>query len=241
MSHDLTCLKCVHYFRGGGGALRCEIDRCRVPVFAPRPGASGERKIAKIWGHWVTDCILVQNHGGIGWECNFWSFCEIRSSPIEATSIEFLTLKRKIVHRIFWNNHFAVEIEKLLVLGDRSKEKIGGHIEWDPSIFNKNMGSLGDNSAENGDLNSPTYATPSNVSALRLFSVHKKYAPETELKRGRYSKCWHSLLCNNIMTFPYSCPFSKWDLLFGYSWCWTLALAWRLVWSIFKIPVFRSH
>ena len=53
---------------------------------------------------------------GIGWECNFWSFSESRSSSIEVTYIEFVTLKRKIEHRIIWNNQFAVEIQKLLAL-----------------------------------------------------------------------------------------------------------------------------
>ena len=61
------------------------------------PGASEERKIDKIWSHWVRDCILplAQNHGGAGWECDFWYFSESRFSPIEATYIEFLTLKRE--------------------------------------------------------------------------------------------------------------------------------------------------
>ena len=63
---------------------------------------------------------------------------------------------------MIWNNQFTVEIEKKIqALDDGLKEKIGGHvIEWEPSIFNKNMGSLGDSGAENGGLNSPTYAAP---------------------------------------------------------------------------------
>ena len=106
----------------------------------------------------MRDCILVQNYGGIRWECNF-VFGESRYSPIEA----FLTLKKKkrmIVHRIIWNNQFAVEIEKLLALV--------GQIE------RKNKGSLGDNHrlkkkwiirwqqywkwGSLSTLNSPTYA-----------------------------------------------------------------------------------
>ena len=100
----------------------------------------------------VRDHILVQNYGALG-----ENVCH--SSPTEGTYIAFLALKRKIVHRIIRNNQFAVEIVKLLALGDRSKDKIGV-IEWEPSIFNKNMGLLGDSGAENEDLNSPTYAAP---------------------------------------------------------------------------------
>ena len=55
---------------------------------------------------------------------------------------------------------YAVDIEKLLTLSDRWKEKKIGVIELEPSIFNKNMRSLGDRGAENGNLNSPTYAAP---------------------------------------------------------------------------------
>ena len=52
-----------------------------------------------------------------------------------------------IVHRITWNKQFAVEIEKLLAFGDRSKEKIRGL--WARVIdLKKNMGSLGDSGAE---------------------------------------------------------------------------------------------
>ena len=29
------------------------------------PGASSERKIGKMWGHWVRDRILVKNCGGM--------------------------------------------------------------------------------------------------------------------------------------------------------------------------------
>ena len=47
---------------------------------------------------------------------------------------------------------------QLLALGDRSKEKIQSHYKVRAAIFNKDMGSLGDSSAENGDLSSPTYA-----------------------------------------------------------------------------------
>ena len=49
-------------------------------------------------------------------------------SSIEATSFDFLTLRRKIVHRIIWNNQFADEIEKNTGIG------------W--KIKRKNMGSL---------------------------------------------------------------------------------------------------
>ena len=52
-----------------------------------------------------------------------------------------------IVHRITWNNQFAVEIEKLLAFGDRSKEKIRGHLS-ESHWLKKNMGSLGDSGAE---------------------------------------------------------------------------------------------
>ena len=56
-------------------------------------------------------------------ECDLWSFNESRYSPIEATYIEFLTFKVKIVHKIIYNNQFDVEIEELLALGNRSKGK----------------------------------------------------------------------------------------------------------------------
>ena len=52
-----------------------------------------------------------------------------------------------IVHRITWNNQFAVEIEKLLAFGDRSKAEIRGL--WARAIdLKKNMGSLDDSGAE---------------------------------------------------------------------------------------------
>ena len=51
-----------------------------------------------------------------------------------------------VVHRIIWNNQFLLEIEQLPASGERSKEKIGV-IEWEPSIFYKNMGWLGDSAA----------------------------------------------------------------------------------------------
>ena len=109
-------------------------------------GSLGERPHfgPKLWGNWV--------------RCKFWSFSENCSSPAEATYIEFLTLKREIVHRIIWNNQFAVEIKKSLALTDQKKKE--GVIEWTPSIFSKDMGSLGDSGAVNGGLNSPTYVAP---------------------------------------------------------------------------------
>ena len=111
---------------GDGKALIYEIDIGVGHLFS-HPGASGARKIAKIWRHWVRRHILVQNYEGIGRECNFWSFGESCSNPIEAPNIEFLTLKMKIVHRMILNNQLAVAIEQLLALGVRLKEKIGGH------------------------------------------------------------------------------------------------------------------
>ena len=60
-----------------------------------------------------------------------------------------------IVQRIIWNNQFAVEIEKLLASGGRSKEKIQGYWVKTIDFQNKknkkqNMGSLSDSVAENG-------------------------------------------------------------------------------------------
>ena len=91
------------------------------------PGASGERKLHKygVIGWKTTFWFKLWGH--LRWECKFWSFGESRFSLIEAPNIEFLTLKRIIVHRIIWMNQFAVRIEKILALGDRLKEKMGGH------------------------------------------------------------------------------------------------------------------
>ena len=48
----------------------------------------------------------------------------------------------------------------MTVFGWQIERKIEGHFKWEPTIFNKNMGSLGDSGGENGGLNSPTYMAP---------------------------------------------------------------------------------
>ena len=127
MGHLLTAVSQVREERaqGEGGTHIWNWYRCRAPVFVLK-GIGWEKNWKKM-GSLDERQHFSPKFRGIGWEGKFWSFNENLSSPIEATCFEFLTLKRKTVDRIIWNNYFDVEIEKSLALGDRLKEKIGDH------------------------------------------------------------------------------------------------------------------
>ena len=92
-----------------------------------------------------------------------------------------------IVQRVIWNNQFAVEILKILTLGNRSKEKIGV-IEWEPSILKKNMGSLCDSCAdENGGHITGLYKRYlQNGSAPHLLMI-QIFQPQDQLQTNIYN------------------------------------------------------
>ena len=62
------------------------------------------------------------------------------------------------MHRIIRNKQFAVEIEKILALGEVLKEKNIGSLSESCQFSITKRGSLYDSSAENGHPNSSTYA-----------------------------------------------------------------------------------
>ena len=73
--------------------------------------------------------------------------------------LRMLFIKGRMCIELFEITNLMLTLKNYWFWVTRQKKKCGV-IEWQPSIFDKNVGSLGDNGAENGGVNSPTYAAP---------------------------------------------------------------------------------